>query len=60
MTGQLEEDFHTSTPKEIDECDNCLDTSECFACLVKHMLWKQKVARALFDGWPPDRLHLLL
>ena len=55
-----EEEFHTSNPNKLDECNKCLDTSECVDCMVKHMLGIHKVARALFDGWPPDRLHLLL
>ena len=55
-----EEEFHTSTPKKPDECNKCTDTSECVDCMVKHMLGTHKVARALFDGWRQDRLHLLL
>ena len=55
-----EEEFRTSTPKKPDECNKCTDTSECVDCMVKHMLGTHKVARALFDSWPPDRLHLLL
>ena len=55
-----EEEFHASTPNKLDECNKCLDTSECVDCMVKHMLGTHKVARALFNGLPPDRLQLLL
>ena len=54
------DEFHTSTPKKPDECKKCIDTSEFLDCIVKHMLGTHKVARALFDGWPQDRPHLLL
>ena len=54
------EAFYTSTPKKMTECEECLDTSECVDCIVKHMLGRHVVARAIFDGWPPDRLHLIL
>ena len=56
-----DEKFHTSTPsKLIYECDKCLNTSKCVDCKVKHMLGENRVARAIFDGCPQDRLHLLL
>ena len=60
ITDHHNEEFHTSTPKKPDECNKCFDTSECVDCMVKHMLGTHKVARALFDGWPQDRLHMLL
>ena len=52
--------FFSSTPKKVSECQVCVENSNCVDCRIKHMLGRHVVARALFDGWPPDRLHLLL
>ena len=49
--------IHTSTPNKDSECEKCLDNSECVSCMVKHMLVKHRVAWAIFNGWPQDRLH---
>jgi hypothetical protein len=57
---EAEESFFSSTPKKTTGCEECFDKSKCVDCIIKHMLGRQVVARALFDGWPPDRLHLLL
>ena len=53
------ESLYSSTPK-ITGCEECFDKSQCVDCIIEPMLGRQVVARALFDGWPPDRLHLLL
>ena len=57
---EAKESFYSSTPKKDTECEQCVNKSQCVDCIIKHMLGRQVVARALFDGWPPDRLHLLL
>ena len=57
---EAKECFYSMTPKKIAECQECVDKSQCVDCIIKHMLGRHVVARALFDGWPPDRLHLLL
>ena len=57
---EAKECFCSSTPKKMAECQECVDKSQCVECIIKHMLGRNVVARALFDGWPPDRLHLLL
>ena len=54
------ESICSSTPKKVAECHKCADNSQCVDCIIKHMLGRHVIARALFDGWPPDRLHLLL
>ena len=53
------ESFYASTPKKITECKECVDKSQCFDGIIKHMLGRHVVARALFLCWPPYRLHLL-
>ena len=57
---EAKEVFYSSTPKKSAECKECVGKSECVDCIIKHMLGRHVVARAQFDGWPPDRLHLLL
>ena len=57
---EAEESFFSSTPKKFTGCEECFDKSQCVDCIIMHMLGRQVVARALFDDWPPDRLHLLL
>ena len=58
--AEAKQSFHSSTQKKNNECEECEDKSLCIDCIIEHMLGLQVVARALFDGWPPDRLHLLL
>ena len=55
---EAQESFYSSTPKTITECEECVDKSQSVDFIIKHMLGRHVVARALFDGWPPDRLHL--
>ena len=57
---ETKELFFSSTPKKTAECEECVAKSQCIDCRIKHMLGRQVVARALFDGWPPDKFHLLL
>ena len=38
--------FYTSTPRK---CEECLDKSKCVDCIVKHMLGRHGVARAMFS-----------
>ena len=65
--------IHEGVKYPCDQCDykatekgqllkhmKCVDKSQCVDCIIKHMLWRHVVARALFDGWPSARLHLLL
>jgi hypothetical protein len=41
--------FQTSTPKKsFTRCEECLNTSECTECIVKHMLGRQLIARTSF------------
>ena len=57
---ESKECFYASTPKKTADCQECDDKSQCVDCIIKHLLGRHVVARALFDGWPPDRLHRLL
>ena len=57
---EAKEYLYSSTSKKITECEECVDKSQCVDFIIKHMLGRHLVARALYDGWPPDRLHLLL
>ena len=42
--------FISSTPKKsIEKCDDCMDTSECTDCIVKHVLG-QRVVKTVFQG----------
>ena len=39
--------IYTFTPKKSSPCEECLDTSECVNCIVKHMLGAHEIARLL-------------
>ena len=41
------ESIYTSNPKKTIQCEECLDTSACIDCFVKHTLGKHGIARAI-------------
>ena len=46
--------FISSTPKKsINQCEECMDTSECTDCIVKHVLGQHE-AKTTFRGFRPS------
>jgi hypothetical protein len=44
-----ESSFHTSTPKKsFEQCEDCMENSECTDCIVKHMLGRHGCAKVTF------------
>ena len=44
------ESFYTSTPrKPFEDCEECLKTSKCTDCIVKHMLGQHACAKLMFS-----------